>query len=208
MRQCELTSRSRLRRRSPRRSASSSTSCGPRRPSPRRSAPGTSAFSAAGKWRMPWPCARSSAQGLLGGERSAVKIEGFDVGASPREFLEARDEPVIFSTTNGTRAILAAAGRCDEVYLGSLLNLTAVANCCSGAWGGRGRAVRRVPGRVRAGRCLLRRPDRAVARRRARRCGEGVRRDRGSLARSPRGFAGPHVRAAGASSRTSRSALR
>lgn len=65
--------------------------------------------------------------GLLGGERSAVKIEGFDVGASPREFLEARDEPVIFSTTNGTRAILAAAGRCDEVYLGSLLNLTAVA---------------------------------------------------------------------------------
>jgi len=66
--------------------------------------------------------------GLLGGERSAVKIEGFDVGASPREFLEARDEPVIFSTTNGTRAILAAAGRCDEVYLGSLLNLTAVAN--------------------------------------------------------------------------------
>ena len=65
--------------------------------------------------------------GLLGGERSAVKIEGFDVGASPREFLEASDEPVIFSTTNGTRAILAAAGRCDEVYLGSLLNLTAVA---------------------------------------------------------------------------------
>ena len=66
--------------------------------------------------------------GLLGGERSAVKIEGFDVGASPREFLEARDEPVLFSTTNGTRAILAGAGRCDEVYLGSLLNLTAVAN--------------------------------------------------------------------------------
>ena len=65
--------------------------------------------------------------GLLGGERGAVKIEGFDVGASPREFLEARDEPVLFSTTNGTRAILAAAGRCDEVYLGSLLNLTAVA---------------------------------------------------------------------------------
>ncbi len=65
--------------------------------------------------------------GLLGGERSAVLIEGFDVGASPREFLEAREETVIFSTTNGTRAILAAAGRCDEVFLGSLLNLGAVA---------------------------------------------------------------------------------
>jgi 2-phosphosulfolactate phosphatase len=67
-------------------------------------------------------------EGLLGGERSAVKIEGFDVGASPREFLgEPRARTVIFSTTNGTRAILAAAGRCHEVYLGSLMNLSAVA---------------------------------------------------------------------------------
>ena len=67
-------------------------------------------------------------EGLLGGERSAVKIDGFDVGASPREFLgEPRAKSVIFSTTNGTRAILAAAGRCHDVYLGSLLNLSAVA---------------------------------------------------------------------------------
>src|SRR5713101_2963700 len=27
---------------------------------------------------------------LVGGERKAVQVEGFDVGASPREFLEAR----------------------------------------------------------------------------------------------------------------------
>ena len=67
-------------------------------------------------------------EGLLGGERSAVRIEGFDVGASPREFLgEPRASTVIFSTTNGTRAILAAVERCDEVLLGSLLNLSAVA---------------------------------------------------------------------------------
>jgi 2-phosphosulfolactate phosphatase len=67
-------------------------------------------------------------EALLGGERSAVKIEGFDVGASPREFLgEPRVPAVIFSTTNGTRAILAAADRCDEVLLGSLLNLSAAA---------------------------------------------------------------------------------
>jgi 2-phosphosulfolactate phosphatase len=66
--------------------------------------------------------------GLLGGERSAVKIEGFDVGASPREFLgEPRARSVIFSTTNGTRAILEAAARSEEVLLGSLLNLDAVA---------------------------------------------------------------------------------
>ena len=65
---------------------------------------------------------------LLGGERNAVRIEGFDVGASPREFLgEPRATTVIFSTTNGTRAILETAARSDHVLLGSLLNLDAVA---------------------------------------------------------------------------------
>jgi 2-phosphosulfolactate phosphatase len=66
-------------------------------------------------------------EGLLGGERNAVQIEGFDVGASPREFLdEPRSSTVIFSTTNGTRTILQAAARSREVLLGSLLNLDAV----------------------------------------------------------------------------------
>src|SRR5215203_1494074 len=64
---------------------------------------------------------------LLGGERSAVKIEGFDIGASPREVLEPRGETLIYSTTNGTRAVLAAAAACEVVLLGSLLNLSAVA---------------------------------------------------------------------------------
>jgi 2-phosphosulfolactate phosphatase len=63
---------------------------------------------------------------LVGGERDAVRIEGFDVGASPREFLEARAKTLILSTTNGTRAILAAASQCGEVLLASLLNLGAV----------------------------------------------------------------------------------
>jgi 2-phosphosulfolactate phosphatase len=63
---------------------------------------------------------------LVGGERNAVRIEGFDVGASPREFLEARATTLILSTTNGTRAILAAASRCGDVLLASLLNLGAV----------------------------------------------------------------------------------
>jgi 2-phosphosulfolactate phosphatase len=65
-------------------------------------------------------------EGLLGGERSAVQIEGFDIGASPREVLEPRGETLIYSTTNGTRAVLAAAAACAEVVLGSLLNLSAV----------------------------------------------------------------------------------
>jgi 2-phosphosulfolactate phosphatase len=70
-------------------------------------------------------------EGLLGGERNALKIEGFDVGASPREFLEGRDVPLIFSTTNGTNAILAAAARAEQVLLGSLLNLDAVARAAA-----------------------------------------------------------------------------
>jgi 2-phosphosulfolactate phosphatase len=64
---------------------------------------------------------------LVGGERKAVQVVGFDVGASPREFLEPRAETLILSTTNGTRAILETAKRCEEVVLGSLLNLDAVA---------------------------------------------------------------------------------
>ena len=66
-------------------------------------------------------------EGVLGGEREAQKIEGFDVGASPLEFLEGGDQPLILTTTNGTRAILTAAASCREVVLGSLLNLDAVA---------------------------------------------------------------------------------
>jgi 2-phosphosulfolactate phosphatase len=69
---------------------------------------------------------------LVGGERNAVRIEGFDVGASPREFLEPRAETLILSTTNGTRAILAATARAEEVLLGSLLNLSAVAAAVRG----------------------------------------------------------------------------
>jgi 2-phosphosulfolactate phosphatase len=63
---------------------------------------------------------------IVGGERKALRIEGFDVGASPREFLEPRAETLILTTTNGTQTILAAAERCGEVLLGSLLNLDAV----------------------------------------------------------------------------------
>ena len=68
---------------------------------------------------------------LVGGERDARRIDGFDVGASPREFLEARARTLILSTTNGTRAILTAAAHAEEVVLGSLLNLAAVARHAS-----------------------------------------------------------------------------
>jgi 2-phosphosulfolactate phosphatase len=64
--------------------------------------------------------------GVLGGERSNVLIPGFDLGNSPREYLEPRDNTLVLSTTNGTRAIVAAAARCDRVFVASLLNLSAV----------------------------------------------------------------------------------
>jgi 2-phosphosulfolactate phosphatase len=63
---------------------------------------------------------------VLAGERKTVKIEGFDFGNSPREFLEPAAETVVLTTTNGTRLLLAAASRCDLVLVGSLLNLGAV----------------------------------------------------------------------------------
>ena len=66
-------------------------------------------------------------EAVVGGERDAVQIEGFDLGASPREYLEPRAETAILTTTNGTRSTLAAAANAEHVLLGSLLNLDAVA---------------------------------------------------------------------------------
>lgn len=62
----------------------------------------------------------------LGGERLGVRIEGFDLGNSPREYLTVRTPTLAMSTTNGTRAIVTAAERCERVLIASLLNLAAV----------------------------------------------------------------------------------
>ena len=64
---------------------------------------------------------------VVGGERNGVVVEGFDVGASPREFAAGpRAATLILSTTNGTSTILTAVSRCELVLVGSLLNLGAV----------------------------------------------------------------------------------
>jgi 2-phosphosulfolactate phosphatase len=65
-------------------------------------------------------------EGVLGGERDAVRIPGFDLGNSPREYEEPAGSTLILSTTNGTRAIVTAAARCERVLVASLLNLDAV----------------------------------------------------------------------------------
>jgi len=73
--------------------------------------------------------ARALADGgsvTLGGERLGLRIEGFDLGNSPREYLESRTPTLVLSTTNGTRAIVTAAERCERVLIASLLNLVAV----------------------------------------------------------------------------------
>ena len=64
---------------------------------------------------------------VLAGEREALRVEGFDFGNSPRDFLDPKAETLILTTSNGTRAIVEAAADCDVVFVGSLLNLDAVA---------------------------------------------------------------------------------
>jgi 2-phosphosulfolactate phosphatase len=72
-------------------------------------------------------------EGVLAGERLAQAIPGFDLGNSPAEFVEPRGETVVLTTTNGTRAIVAAASSAETVLVGSLLNLAAVAETARGA---------------------------------------------------------------------------
>jgi 2-phosphosulfolactate phosphatase len=69
----------------------------------------------------------------LGGERLGLRIEGFDLGNSPREYLEPRSPVLAMSTTNGTRAIVTAGSRCRRVVIGSLLNLEAVSAAAEAA---------------------------------------------------------------------------
>jgi 2-phosphosulfolactate phosphatase len=72
--------------------------------------------------------AQTEGPAKLAGERRLEPIEGFDFGNSPRELEGAAGAPtLILTTTNGTRLLVAAAERYERVYVGSLLNLDAVA---------------------------------------------------------------------------------
>lgn len=76
-------------------------------------------------------------EALLCGERKGRKIEGFDLGNSPAEYERSTVEGrrLVMSTTNGTRAFLAAA-TADRILAASLLNLSAVAKSASEAVAG------------------------------------------------------------------------
>ncbi len=72
-------------------------------------------------------CAGSIDRALLGGERSAAHIEGFDLGNSPLEYSPAvvDGRVIVLCTTNGTKAVkIAMEG--ELVMIGAITNRAAV----------------------------------------------------------------------------------
>ena len=66
---------------------------------------------------------------LLGGERGGVRIGGFDLGNSPREYTPQRvaGKTIVITTTNGTAA-LHACRDAREILVGAIVNRAAVAD--------------------------------------------------------------------------------
>lgn len=72
---------------------------------------------------------------VLGGERGGVLIPGFDLDNSPAKYTRhaVAGRTVVFTTTNGTRALLAARdGGASRVVIGCLNNLSTVVNRVDG----------------------------------------------------------------------------
>src|SRR5690242_3218940 len=64
---------------------------------------------------------------ITSGERNGHKVDGFDKGNSPFEYMDGMKEAMLaFTTTNGTEAIHRSRSA-REVVIGSFLNLSAVA---------------------------------------------------------------------------------
>lgn len=63
---------------------------------------------------------------LLGGERKALRIPGFDFGNSPLEYTReiVAGRGIVMTTTNGTRA-LGACGEAEQVYAVCMRNAAA-----------------------------------------------------------------------------------
>jgi 2-phosphosulfolactate phosphatase len=67
---------------------------------------------------------------LLGGERGGKRIEGFDLDNSPRAYDAAtvKGKTIVFTTTNGTRALLSLAALAAPVFVGGFVNAGALAS--------------------------------------------------------------------------------
>jgi 2-phosphosulfolactate phosphatase len=63
---------------------------------------------------------------LISGERNGEKLEGFDLGNSPFEFMNAVGKEIVMTTTNGTQAI-EQSKTADLILIGAFINLQAVA---------------------------------------------------------------------------------
>lgn len=65
---------------------------------------------------------------VLGGERKAMKIEGFDLSNSPLEYTKdtVDNKTVIITTTNGTRT-LTECTEAKRIFVGAMINGKAVA---------------------------------------------------------------------------------
>lgn len=73
-------------------------------------------------------CRAMKAHGYFtAGERNGEKVEGFDFGNSPFEYMieKLKGQRIAFTTTNGTQAIAKSQGA-KQIIIGSFLNLTAV----------------------------------------------------------------------------------
>ena len=64
---------------------------------------------------------------MTAGERDGKKVDGFDLGNSPFEYMSPllKGKSIAFTTTNGTQAI-AKASTARDIVIGSFLNLSAV----------------------------------------------------------------------------------
>ncbi|MBX5464881.1 MAG: 2-phosphosulfolactate phosphatase, partial [Clostridia bacterium] len=71
----------------------------------------------------------SGGRPLLAGERDRLRIPGFDLGNSPAEFTPERvgGRGILLCTTNGSRALHAAAPHAERLYCAALVNAGAVA---------------------------------------------------------------------------------
>ncbi len=78
-------------------------------------------------------CLAMKAKGYFtAGERDGKKVDGFDFGNSPFEYMDEKlkGQKIAFTTTNGTQAIAKSAGA-REIIIGSFLNLSAIVNYLS-----------------------------------------------------------------------------
>lgn len=66
---------------------------------------------------------------LLGGERRAVKIDGFDLSNSPLEYTRelVENKSVLMTTTNGTRTLTKSISA-ERILIAAMINAKAVAN--------------------------------------------------------------------------------